>query len=162
MIEAIFTIGGYRHSQESFFEQLRSNEIDVLVDIRQRRGMRGKTYAFLNSKALQEELKHQGISYLHLKELAPTKDVRDEQKIVDNTEGVQKKNRSELSNSFKENYQLKILSRIIPDEIIRLIQPYRRPCFFCVEGLAMACHRSLVSDWLKTYTIVPVTHIGIT
>ncbi len=160
MIESIFTIGGYGHSQMSFFEQLRINEIDVFVDIRRRRGMRGKKYSFLNSTILQEELKSQQISYIHLIELAPTNDIREAQKIIDKAGGTQKQQRLELSCAFKEGYQSKILAKATPNEVIRSIQPHRRPCFFCVEGPAMACHRSLVAEWLKDYTGAPVKHLG--
>lgn len=160
MIEAIFTIGGYGHSQMSFFEQLRSNEVDAFVDIRQRRGMRGKTYSFLNSIMLQEELKRRGIPYIHLAKLAPTKDIRDTQKNFDKADGIQKQQRLELSCAFKDGYQSKILGSVAPDDVIRSIQPHRRPCFFCVEGPAVACHRSLVAEWLHDHTSAPVKHIG--
>ena len=77
MIETLYTMGGYGYSQDAFFDRLEANGVDVLVDIRQRRGMRGRQYSFLNSTALQTELLEREIAYLHLKELSPTTAVRD-------------------------------------------------------------------------------------
>jgi uncharacterized protein (DUF488 family) len=72
----LYTIGGYGHTEKSFINALKSNNIDLFVDVRQRRGMRGATYSFLNAKKLEENLKSAEISYLHFKDLAPTNEVR--------------------------------------------------------------------------------------
>ena len=45
----IFTIGVYNSSETHFFDKLKNNHIDVFCDIRQRRGVRGRKYAFVNS-----------------------------------------------------------------------------------------------------------------
>lgn len=160
MIEIIHTIGGYGHSKEGFFKRLKDSGVDILVDIRQRRGMRGKLYSFLNSNALQIELSKQGIAYIHIKNLAPTDEVRNAQKQEDQNSAENKRNRTELSSRFKESYQKIILVNSDVNEIIQKIQPYRHPCFFCVEGPAKACHRSLVTDWIlkhKNYSINNIT-----
>lgn len=160
MIDMIFTIGAYGHSAASFFEGLHANDVDVLVDIRQRRGMRGRPLAFLNATALQRELVTKGIAYMHLKELAPTAEVRTTQKAVDSSVGIPKAQRLELSTEFKIEYERQVLSSLSADEIVNSIHPHRRPCFFCVEGPPRACHRSLVSDWIQVHTGTPVSHIG--
>jgi uncharacterized protein (DUF488 family) len=160
MIETIHTIGGYGYSKESFFKKLKDNKVDILVDIRQRRGMRGKTYSFLNSSALQIELSSQEIAYIHLKELAPTDEVRNAQKEDDKKIGTKKRSRLELSDAFKEEYRLRVLVKSDVDRVLMKIQAYRNPCFFCVEGPAAACHRSLVTDWIldcKRYPINDIT-----
>ena len=159
MIEIIHTIGGYGHSKEGFFKSLKDNGVDILVDIRQRRGMRGKSYSFLNSNALQTELSRQGIAYIHIKNLAPTDEVRNAQKEEDKKYAENKRSRTELSNIFKEEYQERILANSDVHEIIQEIQPYRRPCFFCVEGPAKACHRSLVTDWILKHKNYPINNI---
>ena len=159
MIETIHTIGGYGHSKEGFFKKLEENGIDILVDIRKRRGMRGVKYSFLNSNALQIELSRKGIAYIHIKELAPTEDVRNAQKEEDKKSSEIKRNRAELSDRFKKEYRDKILVNSDASEIIQKIQPYRHPCFFCVEGPAKACHRSLVTEWLLKHENYSINNI---
>lgn len=159
MIEIIHTIGGYGHSKEGFFKSLKDNGVDILIDIRQRRGMRGKSYSFLNSNALQAELSRQGVAYIHIKNLAPTYEVRNAQKEEDKRYAENKRSRTELSNIFKKEYQERILANFDVNEIIQGIQPYHHPCFFCVEGPAKACHRSLVTDWILKHKNYPINNI---
>ena len=58
-----FTIGVYNSTEQEFFNKLTSNEIDTFCDIRQRRGVRGAKYAFVNSNRLQNKLKELNIRY---------------------------------------------------------------------------------------------------
>ena len=79
----IFTIGVYGFSEDAFFTALKDHEIDLFIDIRARRGMRGAKYKFVNSSYLQAKLKEMGIGYAHLKELAPTPRIRGLQEQAD-------------------------------------------------------------------------------
>lgn len=54
------TIGGYGFTEKSFIGRLREANVDTLVDVRRRRGMRGAKYAFLNSSYLQAALADAG------------------------------------------------------------------------------------------------------
>ena len=69
----IVTIGVYGFDEARFFEALRKVKVDTFCDIRNRRGVRGSTYAFANSLRLQARLAELGIRYLYRKDLAPTK-----------------------------------------------------------------------------------------
>ena len=75
-LHTVFTIGVYGSTEESFFGALVENEIDLFIDIRARRGMRGSKYSYVNSTVLQAKLRKLGIYYAHLKELSPTKKIR--------------------------------------------------------------------------------------
>lgn len=57
-----FTIGLYNSSDEAFFGKLKENKIDTFCDIRQRRGVRGAKYSFVNSKKLQAGISELGQS----------------------------------------------------------------------------------------------------
>ena len=72
----IFTIGVYNSTEDSFFGKLTKNHIDMFCDIRQRRGVRGSLYRYVNSNYLQAKLKELGINYTYIKELAPTSEIR--------------------------------------------------------------------------------------
>ena len=67
----IYTIGVYGSTEEDFFGKLTRSKIDLFCDIRQRRGVRGRQYAFVNSSYLQKKLSGLGIGYLYEKRFAP-------------------------------------------------------------------------------------------
>jgi uncharacterized protein (DUF488 family) len=161
VITEICTIGGYGHTFLTFFDQLQMHGVNVLVDIRQRRGLRGSSYAFLNATALQNELQCRGIGYIHLKELAPTTAIRDAQKAADQRASTSKRDRTKLSEVFESKYKREVLGNSDKREILAQLVPHQKVCFFCVEGPASACHRSLVSEWLSSELDIPVTDIGV-
>ncbi len=57
------TIGVYGLDGESFLERLRRANVGLLLDVRQRRGVRGSQYAWANSRRLQTALAHARIAY---------------------------------------------------------------------------------------------------
>ena len=65
-----FTIGVYNSTEEEYFSKLVENNIDTFCDIRQRRGVRGSQYAFVNSNRLQARLLDLDIKYAHFINLA--------------------------------------------------------------------------------------------
>ena len=69
----IVTIGVYGFDELGFFDALCKAGVDTFCDIRSRRGVRGATYAFANSKRLQARLSELGIQYIYRKDLGPTK-----------------------------------------------------------------------------------------
>lgn len=154
-VETILTIGGYGHTKESFLSSLLGNDVDVLVDIRQRRGMRGRKYAFFNSLALQDAIRSASIAYQHIKALAPTTAVRTAQKDADIATHTQKRSRQQLSTAFVDAYRSTILAPLLPSDVLEQIGAYRRPCLFCVESQPAACHRSLAARWLAEYAHLP-------
>lgn len=157
---AICTIGGYGHSNSSFFDSLANAKVDVLVDVRNRRGMRGRAYAFLNSKALQETLAQRGIAYTHMKSLAPGSDLRATQKAADANNAVLKRERTHLSPQFVAGYKSDVLASVGIGDVLLHLGKFERPCFFCVEQHPGACHRSLAANWLAAQTEREVFHLG--
>ena len=106
----IYTIGVYNSTEREFFQKLIDNNIDTFCDIRQRRGVRGSEYAFVNSNYLQTKLNELDIKYAHILDLAPTSEIREKQKIEDARLGVQKKSRDVLGSVFTREYKNKISS----------------------------------------------------
>ena len=104
----IYTIGVYNSTEQQFFNKLIDNNIDTFCDIRQRRGVRGREYAFVNSNYLQTKLNKLDIKYVHILDLAPTSEIREKQKIEDIRLGVQKKSRDVLGSVFTREYKNKI------------------------------------------------------
>ncbi len=95
-----YTIGVYNSSEEKFFGKLIVNKIDTFCDIRQRRGVRGSKYSFVNSNKLQQRLNELTIRYGHIVNLAPTEEIRNLQKESDFLKGEKKSERAHLSETF--------------------------------------------------------------
>ena len=156
----IVTMGVYGFSEEAFFEALRAAEVDTFCDIRQRRGLRGSQYAFANSRRLQERLAQMGIRYLHRKDLAPTKAVRQRQKEADEAGGVAKRQRATLSPAFVDAYREEVLAAFEPQSLLdELEEDARVVALFCVEREPAACHRLLVAEKLEETLGLRIEHI---
>lgn len=144
----ILTIGGYGFSSESFLRALRAARVDTFVDIRQRRGMRGAKYSFLNSIRLQEMLQNAGINYLYCRALAPTDAVRAHQRSADRDQDIVKRERTCLSSAFISEYQSEILDQFDRVKFLSGLAGARAVALFCVEGAETACHRLLAANYL--------------
>lgn len=146
-----YTIGVYNQTEELFFEKLVSNNIDVFCDIRQRRGVRGAKYKFVNSIMLQEKLNELNINYFYVKQLAPTIDIRSVQKTIDETTSESKRNRNKLGDAFIQKYKEIVINNfnfdLFFDELE--VNKAKKVVLFCVEENPNACHRSIVSEELR-------------
>lgn len=156
----VYTIGVYGYDETTFFQRLAEYPIDVFCDIRARRGMRGSEYAFANSQRLQARLAELGIPYLHVKALAPTEAIRDEQKAADKQADIKKRQRNMLSDAYIAAYQEQVLSSFDLDGFLQqLPQNASSICLFCVERVPEACHRSLAADYLAKHADATIYHI---
>ena len=146
-----FTIGVYNSTEQEYFKKLTDNNIDTFCDIRQRRGVRGSQYAFVNSNRLQARLNELDIKYGHIIDLAPTTDIRELQKEVDNQQGELKRDRNKLGQVFTIAYKDIILSKFDFDSFIDKLDEVgaNKVVLFCVEEKPEACHRSIVTDKLQ-------------
>lgn len=146
-----YTIGVYNSTEQEYFDKLTENRIDTFCDIRQRRGVRGAKYSFVNSQRLQAKLNDLNIQYGHILDLAPTTDIRDLQKEADAQQGELKRERNELGKVFKLAYKGRILNNYDFDYFIEKLEEINanRVVLFCVEEKPKACHRSLVTDKLE-------------
>lgn len=156
-----FTIGVFNSTAAEFFEKLTANEIDTFCDIRQRRGVRGAKYAFINSKKLQHQLKELNINYEYLPGLAPSTKIRELQKEKDREEEITNKKRLNLDEAFVNEYKSSILKHFNFGELLDYFEQNNRErvVFFCVEEHPEACHRSLVTQFLNEHYNCPITHL---
>lgn len=157
----IYTIGVYGTTERSFFNSLLINGIDTFCDIRQRRGVRGVKYAYVNSVSLQSKLKELGINYFYAKDLAPTTEIREKQHVEDELRGEQKRDRKSLGDAFKCAYEKWILERYDFTKLLNVFleMKARKVVLFCVEENPLACHRSLVAGELHRKYKLIIKHI---
>lgn len=145
---SIATIGVYGFDRDSFLARLAEAKVGVLLDVRQRRGVRGSEYAWANARRLQAALAEAGIAYSHLKELAPTTELRQLQYREDERLGEGKRSRTVLAPEYAHGYTEGILDRVDLGPIVKWIGN-SSAALFCVERDPEACHRSLIAARLE-------------
>ena len=153
------TIGVYGFAAEAFLEKLTSGGVGLLLDLRQRRGVRGPDYSWANSERLQRALTVADVSYRHVKELAPTTDLRQLQYREDNRQGVGKRNRIALAPEYSERYTREILHPFDLGALMAELPSDSVTALLCVERDPEACHRSLVAARLRAEYGLPVTDL---
>jgi uncharacterized protein (DUF488 family) len=129
------------------------------MDVRQRRGVRGREYAWANAQRLQAAVADAGIAYEHHKELAPTTELRHLQYAEDDRRGVGRRSRRELAPSYVERYRREILDHADLDSIVERMPDDGATALLCVERDPEACHRSLVAAELAAAYDLPVVHL---
>jgi uncharacterized protein (DUF488 family) len=147
-VASIATIGVYGFDRESFLAALSEAEVELLLDVRQRRGVRGSAYAWANAARLQAALEENSIAYTHLKELAPTTELREAQYRADELRGEGKRSRTELAPEYARGYTEQILDPLDLGPIVNWIGQ-SRAALLCVERDPEACHRSLIAERLR-------------
>jgi uncharacterized protein (DUF488 family) len=155
----IITIGVYEFDLPSFLDALRANEVGLLIDVRQRRGVRGPRYAWANAKCLQAALEDEGIAYRHHRDLAPTTELRRLQYAADDRLGVGKRSRDVLDPEYRERYVHEILDCADLDALVAELPAGATSTLFCVEADPQACHRSLIAARLHARYGLPVEHV---
>jgi uncharacterized protein YeaO (DUF488 family) len=156
---SIATIGVYGFDHDSFLEALTGARIDLLLDVRQRRGVRGSEYAWANARRLQAALAEANIGYTHLKELAPTTELRELQYREDARLGEGKRSRTVLAPEYARRYTEEILDQVDLGPVVSWIGK-SSATLLCVERDPEACHRSLIAARLQRDWSFSVTHLA--
>ena len=158
-MRTVATIGVYGFTLEDFLARLHGADVRRLLDVRQRRGVRGSEYAWANAARLQAALAAAGIEYSHHRELAPTTELRRLQYREDDRLGVGKRSRAELAPAYVERYVTEILDAVHLAPIVAELPAAGAAALFCVERDPEACHRSLVAARLGERFGVEVVHL---
>jgi uncharacterized protein (DUF488 family) len=133
----IFTIGFTNKKAEAFFEKLSQSGVERIVDVRL------NNVSQLAGFSKKDDLKYflraiAGIDYVHVPDLAPTKEMLD----------AYKKHKGDWSVYEKEFLDL-MERRRIEDSIAKdLID---RGCLLCSEDKPHHCHRRLVAEYLERH-----------
>jgi uncharacterized protein (DUF488 family) len=155
----IATVGVYGADLDGFLAALRAHDVRLVVDIRQRRGVRGHEYAWANAARLQAALAEAGVEYRHRKDLAPTTALRELQYAEDDRRGVGKRSRQVLAPAFAEGYVRQVLDAADLDTLVAELPSAGLAALLCVERDPEACHRSLVAARLADEYAFSVVHI---
>lgn len=131
----LFTIGFTQKSAEKFFETLIDAKVKRVIDTRLNNV--SQLAGFTKRADLEYFLKRiGGIEYIHLLDLAPTKEILD----------VYKKN-----NGDWETYEKKFLKLMSDRSIENKVSPQLidGSCLLCSEAKPHYCHRRLVAEYLS-------------
>jgi len=142
----IFTIGFTKKKAEKFFTELCNAGVKRVIDIRL------NNVSQLAGFAKKDDLRYFlkticDIDYIHMPELAPTKDILDEYKNNGGDWSVYEKNFIDLIE--KRKIEKKITNDILDNA-----------CLLCSEEKPDHCHRRLVAEYLsKKWGNVKIEHI---
>jgi uncharacterized protein (DUF488 family) len=142
----IFTIGFTNKKAEEFFEKLRTAGVKRVVDVRlnnisQLAGFSKKDDLRYFLRAIAD------IDYVHLPELAPTKEMLETYKKF-------KGDWSVYENEFLELMERRRIETTLSMDVID------NGCLLCSEDKPHHCHRRLVAEYLQSrWTQVAVQHL---
>jgi len=132
----IFTIGFTKKKAEYFFEKLKTAGVKRIVDVRLNNV--SQLAGFAKKDDLIYFLKQLGgMDYVHIPELAPTKDILDAYK-------KQKGDWETYERKFIELMERRHIEDKIPKEVLD------EGCLLCSEDKPHHCHRRLVAEYLKS------------
>ncbi|MGQ0575195.1 MAG: DUF488 family protein, N3 subclade [Pseudonocardia sp.] len=155
----IVTIGVYDFTVATFLDELAGAGVGLLLDLRQRRGVRGPDYSWANSARLQRALAAADVGYRHVPELAPTTELRRLQYREDDRRGVGKRSRAALAPEYAARYTREILDPFDLGALVAGLPDGSATALLCVERDPQACHRSLVAERLRAEHGLPVTDL---
>ena len=146
----IYTIGHSTRNLADFFKMLQSFGIKILADIRSLPGSR--KFPQFDKENLIVSLEEVGIKYIHLADLGGRRKVKKDSK-----------NNRWNKDAFKgyADYMEteKFVNGIVELEHLAIEQP---TAYMCAEAVWWRCHRSMVSDYLKTkgWTVLHIMAVG--
>jgi uncharacterized protein (DUF488 family) len=158
-VSPVATIGVYGASLETFLAAAHAADVRLVIDVRQRRGVRGREYAWANAQRLQAALVRERIAYSHHKELAPTTELRRLQYAEDTRQGVGKRSRQVLAPEYVERYRREILDQVDLNAVVAEMPADGATALLCVERDPDACHRSLVAERLARELGLEIVHL---
>ena len=134
----IWTIGHSTRTIEHFVSMLHSLQIEIVADIRSFPG--SKRYPHFNKEELEISLPANSIGYIHLKELGGRRTTQPGSK---NTGWKHPAFRGYADYMETEEFKQGIRQ-------LEKIAVEQRSAYMCSEAVWWRCHRSLVSDYLKS------------
>jgi uncharacterized protein (DUF488 family) len=143
----LFTIGFTQKKAEQFFELLIKAGIKRVIDTRLNNA--SQLAGFSKNKDLEYFLrKIGGIEYIHILDLAPTKDILDDYK-------KKQINWTTYEDKFNQLMTKRQIEKKISPDILD------EACLLCSEALSHHCHRRLVAEYLQNQlkTSIKIHHL---
>ena len=143
----IYTMGFTQKTAEQFFEKIKKNEIEILVDVRLNN--QSQLAGFTKGKDLSyflKELCH--CKYDHNISYAPTKEI------------LQAYKKETISwSEYEEKYVELLIKRKVEKDFENKYLKYSKVLLLCSEPTPECCHRRLLAEYLKNKMESNVIHI---
>ena len=137
----LYNIGFTQKTAESFFEILKENKINCLVDVRLNPNGQLSRFAFEKDLPFFLDKLVDGCKYVHRVDLAPSKELL---KKVREKDSPMNQNYKLFEKEFKE--QLERESKI--ENFVEQFNSYKNIALLCSEPTTEKCHRRLVIEML--------------
>lgn len=150
-MNSIFTIGSNGKSAKKFFELLKYNNVDLLLDVRLNNTsqLAGITKGGLGN--LDYLLKNIcNIDYIHDLKLAPSK------LMLDNYKNKKNMNWDTYTEMFLELYESRNLNNYIQENYLSM---NKNICLLCSEEKYQECHRGIITNELNKKYKINVIHL---
>lgn len=144
--KTVWTIGHSTRELSKFIELLKENDIEVLADVRSFPGSR--KFPQFNAEDLAESIPAAGIEYIPYKQLGGRRKVR-----KDSPHTVW---RNEAFRGYADYMDTEDFRKGIED--VLAVAGKKRTAIMCSEAVWWRCHRSMISDYLKSIGVT-VIHI---
>lgn len=146
----IWTIGHSTRTSDELVAMLHSFRIALVADVRSYPGSR--RYPQFNREAVEISLAKSNIGYVHIKDLGGRRKANPDSK---NTVW-----RNEAFRGFADYMETDAFKKGI--EQLQLLADKQRTAYMCSEAVWWRCHRSLISDYLKSvgWTVMHIMDIG--
>ena len=143
----IYTMGFAQKNAEKFFNLIKFNEIEVLIDVRLNN--KSQLAGFTKGSDLPFLLKEIcNCKYIHKTDYAPTKEI---------LSAYQKK---EIDwGEYEKRFLPLIEKRKIEYDFEKSFSIYKKVCLLCTEPTPEMCHRRLVAEYLQRIFNTEVIHI---
>ena len=133
----LYTIGFTQKTAKEFFELIKRNEIELLIDIRLNNV--SQLAGFAKGKDLEYFLSEIcNCGYVHDDLFAPTKELLDDYRA-----------KKTSWDKYEEVFSEIISGRKISDRFKKLYTNNEKICLLCTEPAPQQCHRRLVAEYLK-------------
>ncbi len=133
----IYTIGFTQKSAEQFFELIKANKIELLIDVRLNN--KSQLAGFSKGTDLAYFLKEIcDTKYVHCEEFAPTKEL-----LSNYQKG------SVSWSEYEKAFDLILEQRGAYKKFLTRFGGYNRVCLLCSEPTAEKCHRRLVAEKIR-------------
>ncbi len=144
----IYSIGFTKTTAENFFDRLRDANVKTIIDVRLNNTSQLAGFAkSVDLKYFAKKLCSAG--YVHLPELAPTKEIR--------TSYNSQKKKDKAWLEYEEKFHRLMIERKIED-LDRSI--FDEGCLLCSEDTPHKCHRRLVAEYLnEKWGNVEIVHL---
>ncbi len=139
-----FTLGYQKLSARSLLRILKTNGVQILIDVRRNAVSRKPGFS---KQALETTVAKAGIEYVHLPSLGTPPAIRDYYCRVGNVEVA------------LERYGQYIRSRRNHLKLLAHMVASRTYCLFCLESDPGSCHRSVLADELEKLTKCRAIHL---